>query len=782
MDYITIIKQLADKELPYIAKNGFARAGINGPYRNQDTSVRNSAHWILTYRFLYERTGEHKYYDVAKKLSTYLLNRENYGMSGSVICRRDARYDHTNGLIGQAWVIEGLIEAARMFNDFLYYNKAIEIFKVQKFNFNNSLWEVIDCNGDKDFDLTFNHQLWFAASGAMILEYEKDNGLNESTLINKQIVSFLSAAEEKYFNVKEDGCIVHVVNYKKNTVESEYSKKLQKARKLASLKENPVNVFKKKITDKLSKFSFVEGLEEGYHIFDLYGFALLKKMYGDHSIFKSDKLEKALYYALDTDILLKLRNSCGGSSFNKFAFGYNSPAFEYPFVAHVFRGKINQSLEDKLFQFQINATYENNGFSVNCEDSNTLEARIYELVRYIRINELHFQKKEKQKVCFLTNNIAEIGGRQRVNTLLANEISKTDDIDVSIVFTSPYKTAMKHYYELDNSVRVLWDEGLCPTKKNLPYKVVRYINKKIYQFKNISFLRYIYFPSYEVRNYNRFFNNNKFDIVVGVGTRAGAMLTLLNDKSKKIAWLHSSYDVYFLKKNYFQWHQENLYKKMLSNIDTMVVLTDGDIERYKRNIECNPVRIYNPLTIVCNEKTKFKNNELVFVGRLEYDIKGLDFLARIFSIVKKEITEAHLTIVGDGSGRKQLENDFEKLNLRQSINFIGQTNNVGEYYQQGSVVLLTSRKEGFGLVTTEAMEYGLPVVSFKTEGSIEIINDGQNGFLIDNYDIEAFAEKVILLCKDEELRYTMSRKAKERARDFSIDKIIDEWISLFDHI
>lgn len=100
---------------------------------------------------------------------------------------------------------------------------------------------------------------------------------------------------------------------------------------MASITENPVKVIKKKITDKLSKFSLTEGLEEGYHIFDLYGFALLKKLYGNHSIYKSDNFKAAVHYALDTNQLLKLRNSCGGEKFNKFAFGYNSPAFEYPF-------------------------------------------------------------------------------------------------------------------------------------------------------------------------------------------------------------------------------------------------------------------------------------------------------------------------------------------------------------------------------------------------------------------------------------------------------------------
>ena len=55
MDYNTLVKQLADKELTYILEHGFAHAGFNGPYYNQDTPVRNSAHWIVTYSYLYEK-------------------------------------------------------------------------------------------------------------------------------------------------------------------------------------------------------------------------------------------------------------------------------------------------------------------------------------------------------------------------------------------------------------------------------------------------------------------------------------------------------------------------------------------------------------------------------------------------------------------------------------------------------------------------------------------------------------------------------------------------------
>lgn len=780
MEYLRIIKEVADSKLDYIMEYGHAKAGVNGPYKNEDTPVRNSAHWIITYSYLYRETGEDRYLKAAKTLSDYLLKKENYGIGGSIYCRTDTRFDNTNGLIGQAWVIEGLISAARLFKDNTFYTAAYNIFKVQKFNTYNCMWEISDCDGRKDFDLTFNHQLWFAASGAMILKYELDEKLKASSDIDEQIKAFLTKANEQYFNVYDNGLIVHVMDYKMNEDEKEYSRNLNKERKIKSLKTNPAKVIGKKFTDKIARFSFTEGLEEGYHIFDLYGFALLKEQYGNHAIFQSEKLKKALEYALDSEILLKLRNSCGGRDFNKFAFGYNSPAFEYPFVAQVFRGEVNKSLRDELFLFQIENTFQNSTFTKNCEDGETLDARIYELVRYLEMtNETVVHEDAKVKICFLTNNIAEFGGRQRVNALLANEMSNSSGIDVSILFTSDYSTAMKQVYPLNERVRVLWDKKLNMGRKELMYKAIRYVNKKIYKIKNTSILQHIYFPSEEVAAYEKFFQQHRFDFVIGVGTRAGAMLSLIKDKSKKIVWLHSTYYAYFQKKDYFQWHQEHLYHKLLSKLDAMVVLTDEEIRRYQEHINCNPVRIYNPITVTCETKSELQENELIYVGRLDYDIKGLDLLVESLSIIKKSIPDFHLTVLGDGNGKVRFKEALLQKGIDKNVTMVGAVDDVVSYYRKASVALLPSRQEAFGLVVTEAMKCGVPVVSFKTQGPSEIINDGIDGFLVDNYNVEDFAEKVILLCKDSKKRMEMGLNAVKRADDFSIDTIIEEWRTLF---
>lgn len=371
------IQNIANKNLRYLQHFGHAKAGCNGPYFNRDTPVRNSSHWITTYAYLWKTTNLSEYKEAVQILGNYLLMPENYGQSGSIRARNDERFDKTNGLIGQAWVIEGLTKAAEILNEKKYLICAKKIFLTQPFNNSKKLWDVLDCNGITCFDQTFNHQLWFAACGSMLIEQEYDER------IDKMIKDFLKGANEFNFKTHEDGLIVHRTGYKLSEDEQKYSDKLNRKRKINNFSKHPITVIQKKAVDILFNRDYSKGLEEGYHLFDLYGFALLEHRYGTMPIFQSDKLKKAVDYALDFKNIEKLSLPCGKYNFNNFAYGYNSPAFEYPYISKIFTGEINSDHCKKLLEFQFEQTYneECQSFNKNCCDPETMDARIYELTR-----------------------------------------------------------------------------------------------------------------------------------------------------------------------------------------------------------------------------------------------------------------------------------------------------------------------------------------------------------------------------------------------------------------
>lgn len=381
-----------------------------------------------------------------------------------------------------------------------------------------------------------------------------------------------------------------------------------------------------------------------------------------------------------------------------------------------------------------------------------------------------------KRICFVTSEIAELGGRQRINALICNELSNIDNYKIYLIFTTQKGLVCKISYPINPRVRIIDDHSLSKDKfVKLVYRVLRQINKKIYPFKNENFLKKVYFPAKEVNEYQKFFCKNEFDTIVAVGPRLSAMLSLLDLDSKKIGWLHTPYELYFNSKGSFQWNQESIYKKLLPKLDQLIVLTDNDVASYKKNMGIQCKRIYNPLTVECKTPQQFSKNRLLFVGRLNYELKGLDLLLDAMMIVVQEKPEIELVIVGDGEGKKRLTEEIVSRHLTVNIVLAGASNHVENFYTTASIMLVPSRKEGFGLVVTEAMEFGIPVIAFKTVGPSEIIQDGINGFLVDNYDVMAFANRIVELCNDEVTRDAMGKNAKVRAKDFKLSNILNEW-------
>ncbi|MFW6015622.1 MAG: hypothetical protein ACOCRK_04230, partial [bacterium] len=174
------IKQIMDKiisrKLLEIESKGFIKGGHNGPYYDEETPVRNTAHWAVIFSYYYKKTNQKRYYDAVKLCGDYLLSKEARPMNGTFFCRYNTNKDFVNGIIGQAWAIEGLVAVYDTTSDEKYIQAAREVFLMLPFDQNNKLWSVIDIDGSrKGFDMTFNHQLWFATSGVLILSKKNDS-------------------------------------------------------------------------------------------------------------------------------------------------------------------------------------------------------------------------------------------------------------------------------------------------------------------------------------------------------------------------------------------------------------------------------------------------------------------------------------------------------------------------------------------------------------------------------------------------------------------------------
>lgn len=383
------------------------------------------------------------------------------------------------------------------------------------------------------------------------------------------------------------------------------------------------------------------------------------------------------------------------------------------------------------------------------------------------------------KICFITGDLATIGGVQRVLSVLANGLA--DKHEVSIIMTSKRDVSNKVCFSLNENISIVREDKLSSGKTEyLLHKAFRFINKKIIKIHSISILKWAYFPRKEIEEFSNYLKEHSFDVVIGVQPRASALVANLSGDFTKIGWMHSTYDAYFRSPMRFQWRQEDLYKELLPKLDKLIVLTDHDKERFGREMaEMSIERVYNPLSFTSSNKVKtekeIKKVRLLFVGRMLWETKGLDLMLEILSHLKRMKVSFVLQIVGDGPDRERFIKEAENLGVASDIELCGMQKDVLPYYLQNDILILPSRWEGFGLVVTEALECGLPVISFKTEGPVEILNRGLSDCLIEKFDTENFAKKIQELASNGIYRTEISCEASVRAKDFSLETIIARW-------
>lgn len=174
-------------------------------------------------------------------------------------------------------------------------------------------------------------------------------------------------------------------------------------------------------------------------------------------------------------------------------------------------------------------------------------------------------------------------------------------------------------------------------------------------------------------------------------------------------------------------------------------------------------------------KSDVKKKSILFSGRLDRDVKGLDYLVEIIKIVVEKKPDWNFTILGDGSGKEFLIKELENNNLTKNTAVVGNTDDVYHYYCNSSILLQTSRQEGFGMTIIEAMSCGVPVVAFHNYGPDEIVRNGVDGFLINKFDVSDFADKVIMLAEDYEKRREFSEAALDGAKRFDLNVILERF-------
>jgi glycosyltransferase involved in cell wall biosynthesis len=156
--------------------------------------------------------------------------------------------------------------------------------------------------------------------------------------------------------------------------------------------------------------------------------------------------------------------------------------------------------------------------------------------------------------------------------------------------------------------------------------------------------------------------------------------------------------------------------------------------------------------------------ELLVVGLL-IKRKGIELVIKALAEVVKKHKNVRLTVVGEGPMRNELEKLTKKLHLTKFVHFEGAVpnNKIQEYYKKAHIFINMSRSEGFATVCLEAMSSGLAIISSKVGGFEDAINDGVNGYLVEQESYQQLAEKISKLLKDPKLAERCGHEARKSA-------------------
>ena len=225
-------------------------------------------------------------------------------------------------------------------------------------------------------------------------------------------------------------------------------------------------------------------------------------------------------------------------------------------------------------------------------------------------------------------------------------------------------------------------------------------------------------------------------------------------------------------------------RRRYRSLDALAVLTEEDRRDYEAAFggATRVVRVPNAVPPLGGDRADPAAKVAVAAGRLNSQ-KGFDLLIEAWKPVAEAHPDWQLRIYGRGLHREAYKRQARDAGLAGQVLLLGATRDLGAALAQGSLFVLSSRFEGFGIVVVEAMSKGLAVVSFDCpRGPGEIIDDGRDGVLVPPGDVPALSRALLEVVGDEERRRALGAAALETARRYDPAAVGKSWVTLMDEL
>ena len=359
-----------------------------------------------------------------------------------------------------------------------------------------------------------------------------------------------------------------------------------------------------------------------------------------------------------------------------------------------------------------------------------------------------------KKIVILVDQFHQHGGIEKLVALKANYWSTKFNYEVTIISTENNQKPL--VYDLDSSVRFIDLE-------------VNY-NRAISYFSvaNISLLWR------NITKLQKYIIKEKPDFIV-VASHIPMTYILPFLKLGKTKIIKEFHFTKFFRTN-SKGIKQRLFDFLESRYDKLIALSTEEKTFYNTdNVEVIP----NPIQVIPNISKKIKKQKVVSAVVRFAPVKRLELMIEVWDVfVKNGNTNWKLYIYGDYDNEYGTEiiKLVNSLSLSDYVVFKGQTNNVLDEVSKSKALLLTSSQECFPMVILEAQSVGVPVISFDCPtGPRNIINNNEDGILVENDNVFMFADKLEEFTSDNEMQKKLSEHSLINAQKYTMDKVMDLW-------
>ena len=235
-------------------------------------------------------------------------------------------------------------------------------------------------------------------------------------------------------------------------------------------------------------------------------------------------------------------------------------------------------------------------------------------------------------------------------------------------------------------------------------------------------------------------------------------------------------------------------EKYFSKItDKLITITKEDYQLASRKFHCKVERIHGVgvdekryHSVLQEEQMEIRKQFgftdgqkiILCVGELLPN-KNQQMIIHSMKKIVKKYSDAQLLLAGNGSEKENLENLIKSLRLTENIKMLGYVTNLQEYQKIVDISVSCSRREGLPLNIVEAMLAGTPVVASINRGHRELIQPGENGFLVKVDDCEMMAAKILELLNDECLYKKIQENANAYAQAYTFKNVKKELTKVY---